>query len=204
MVGRATSGHNSGSGVVSAAFGATAYGYTVHGPKWSNSSTDYRPTTAFLNQSAGYGDSLRTAVSNWNGVADTPFGIYYNSGTNFLVRVGDAPGTAGAVTTRRWYTDTSRYYWYELMVDNVNGYPFYDGTQASSLPSNYYDLKSILRHEPGHVAGLCHSGGSSTRLMFAVVTAGSIRPIDYDAATGDRWIYNRPAAGTAPEEPCIP
>jgi hypothetical protein len=89
------------------------------------------------------------------------------------------------------------------MVDNVDGYPFYDGTQASSLPSNYYDLRSIPRHELGHVVGLCHSGGTTTRLMYAVLTKGVVKPIDYDAATGDRWIYNRGAAGTAPEGVCI-
>lgn len=38
-------------------------------------------------------------------------------------------------------------------------------TGGTPIPSGYYDLKTVLRHELGHGLGLCHSGTPGT-LMY--------------------------------------
>lgn len=74
-------------------------------------------------------------------------------------------------------------YQFRIEVNIGSGYAFYDGTQAPSLPSNFYDLRSIMRHELGHAQGLCHSSNSSY-LMYRAFGTGQIKLVDTDAING--------------------
>ncbi len=81
------------------------------------------------------------------------------------------------------------------------GHAFYDGTQAPSLPSNYYDLRSIIRHELGHAIGLCHSVATSN-LMHVSLLQGNIYNVDNDARDGVSYLYNSAYTGNPPELAC--
>ncbi len=92
---------------------------------------------------------------------------------------------------------------FTVKVNIGSGYAFYDGTQAPSLPPNYFDLASLMRHEFGHSLGLCHSNAAGL-LMFTNLAQGQVYPIDNDAADGDAFIYNPSYNGPGPTGGCIP
>jgi hypothetical protein len=90
---------------------------------------------------------------------------------------------------------------FKVVVNIGSGYGFYDGTQGGTIPSNYYDLQSIMRHELGHAQGLCHSSNSSY-LMYRSFGTGQVKSLDTDAKNGSKYLYLGGYTGPGPEGPC--
>lgn len=210
--------------VIALTVATTAYGYTVRPNKtspysWQYAETYYYLTNSFVSRNSGWDDSILAAATNWNDVSNDPFYFGRDSYANHEVNSGcpsyfdksysDGDGITLANTAIAWNTSTKRYTDFTMTISNcvITGgphpnspIPFYDGTQASSLPSNYMDLKTTLRHELGHVQGVCHTASPTSALMYYNQNYGQLKNIDTDAANGSRWIYNRSAATSNPEQ----
>ncbi len=186
---------------------ASAQAYTVWGPKWPNANATYVIDSSYSNQGPGWDDRATYAVADWNGVTSSPFVFGQMSTSDNHIRALNIANECNdcLAWTRRWnsFWDPNEFIQFIVEVNIGSGYAFYDGTQAPSIPSNYYDLETVMRHELGHALGLCHSGGSGL-LMSPTLPQGVVRPIDNDAANGDAYIYNPDYAGPDPEGGCIP
>jgi len=186
----------------------------------------YYSAHTFWNQGKGWDSTLDSAASTWNATASTAFSFRRDpSGQLFKAECqagmdnywfNDPVGEKDGVTlawTRKQLNSKNEYIDAEVVFSTctISGgpydgrrLPFYDGTQAASLPSNYYDLKSILLHEQGHVIGLCHTAKSS-RAMYYSINFGDSQGLTYNDQAGKRYIYDRASITTAlPEqEKCL-
>lgn len=89
----------------------------------------------------------------------------YRSG--FRIDVNVAPGCPMAIN---WYSGT--------------------GTPGGGQ----FDLRTVLRHEMGHAAGLNHVGGNTNQLMYFQVAAQATKTIGADEINGIDYLYN-PTSG---------
>lgn len=184
-----------------------AQAYTLRGVTWSPANASYVRDTSFNNFGNGWINSMDTAVSDWNSFFQAPFYFWYSSGSGNHVQAGNLGCGSGhnlGQANLAWNTSTNYFTSFTLIVNVACGDPYYDGTQASSIPSNYYDLKSILRHELGHALGLCHSSTYTSLLMYPSRQVGIYYPVDSDAINGDQDIYCATCAVPGPTGGCIP
>lgn len=206
---------------VLAGMGNLSHAYTVNpnatSPyKWDSSKAPYSHDPSFAWENPGWNETSGRAMDAWNNLADNPFYFYYLglSGNNTIFAQcksefdstyddGDGITLAAAYT----WVSNGKFTDYKIVVNTCNitrngklegPTPFYDGTQAPSLPPNYTDLKSVMIHEYGHALGLCHTA-TEGRAMDGTLRAGEIQPIMSNDAIGARYIYNRSSVGTLPE-----
>jgi hypothetical protein len=92
-------------------------------------------------------------------------------------------------------------YYFVVYINTYGGFAFYDGTQSPTLPSNYYDLRTLMRHEIGHGIGLCHTNYGTGYLMSTQIAQGVAIGTDADATDGENHIYNGTSPG--PSGSCI-
>ena len=153
---------------------------------------------------------LRNAIAEWNGVSSGEgwfFWYRYDNAnanrTKALDLRGDSrctvvPGGCLALT----YKYGNPYNRFDVVINVGSGHSFYDGTQSPTLPSNYYDLRTIFRHEFGHAAGICHSGVSSA-VMRPAFSTGSDVVITADDRNALRYLYKPGYTLTSPSGSCI-
>jgi len=179
--------------------------YTVLGKKWPNANAHYSIDASYSNQGPGWNGRANNAINSWNAIGNTPFRFLANGGDgDNHVQAGDPSCSANnppclAGTVR--FTNGNAITQFLVIINVFDGYSFYDGTQAPTIPTNYYDLESATRHELGHALGLCHSARGN--LMAAGFAAGTLYPIDKDSKKGDRFLYNPNYTGVGPEGPCF-
>lgn len=176
--------------------------FTVSGHKWANSSTYYYLDSTYTNQNSGWSGSANTAYTNWNS-ADAYFKYYLgNPSEKIIVTAGSGSCAGGnlANTQPSYAAFTGNIVNVNLKVVVTCGWPFFDGTQNGGvLPANYYDLKSVLRHEIGHAQGLCHSNPGAN-LMYYAYGKAEVKNVDTDAVHGSAYIYS---GLYSPESGCI-
>ena len=175
-----------------------AQAYTVRGNSWRTTNTTF-----------AFDSSFNTAGSRWNAVgtsafnawtsSPTPFSFNYNLMSYNIVQAGTL--SAGALSSNTNYLDSGGYIaQFAIVINTGYGIPFYDGSQSPSIPSNYYDFGTVMRHELGHTQGLCHSG-SISYLMYYKLLTGQQKPLDSDSINGVTYIYG--STPTRPEGSCI-
>jgi len=166
----------------------TASAFTLRAWKWPAESTTYKIDSTYTNSGTGWNSRLSSAISGW---ALTGFSYTQNSSSVNVIKAGSHPqcGAGCAAYTSNWITGgtTTKF---EIVVNTVSGIAFYDGTQGPSIPSNYYDLGTIMRHELGHALGLCHSAAPNSRLMSTILAVATIKSVDTDATNGENNKYN--------------
>jgi predicted Zn-dependent protease len=175
-----------------------AFAYTVHGAKWPNANASYVIDSSYSNNGSGWSARFTGAAGNWNGTG--AFNYYSSISSPNHIKADEDIGTQLAGTRRNVTGSTITSF--ALIVNDYNGYSWYDGTQAPSLPSNYFDLQSVLRHELGHALGLCHSSNTS-RLMYCCISTGQTKSVDSDAIYGAHYLYNYNYYEPAPEGGCL-
>lgn len=178
--------------------------FTVWGPKWTNANASYTLDGSYTSQGSGWANSANTAAVDWNGVTSSPFVFGVNANSSNHVQALNIANQCGncLAWTLKW-NNGNDFTQFTIQVNIGSGYAFYDGTQAGQLPTNYYDLASVMRHEFGHALGLCHSNAAGL-LMFTNLAQGQVYPVDNDAANGDAFIYNPNYNGPGPTGGCIP
>ena len=153
---------------------------------------------------SGWVPSLRDAIAQWNEQSkyynwffwwrydtNNPQYVvtisYQNCGADCLASTERFPGNppdtlANAVTS--------------VAVGNGQGY--WDGVNPPSFPANWYDLRSLLRHEIGHAEGDCHSGISGN-LMYPTIPLYTIKTIQSNDFAGIRYLYYPQSNPNPPE-----
>jgi hypothetical protein len=179
---------------------ASAHAFTVWGPKWPNASATYKMESSYTSQGSGWADSGTAAVASWNSITNAPFWFGSDPGSiNSFTAGSSQPCSNIAGTFRNNSGNNATQFTVEV---NINcGFGFYDGTNAPSLPPNWYDLRSVMRHELGHALGLNHSCTSGL-LMYGGMSPGVVYNIDQDAINGDRYLYDPTYSGPGPEGAC--
>lgn len=175
----------------------TVQAYTLSRRVWSSSSTTYTMDTSYVSQGLGWSTVATSAANDWSSTGLFTFS-QSGSGPNHL-KAQSISGDPNALGITYAYSSGLYRSNFDIVINTCCGYPFYDGSQAPSLPSNYYDLRSILRHEFGHALGLGHSFQSG--LMYESLPRGVIRTIDADAQNGAGYLYNPNYSGPLPEGP---
>jgi hypothetical protein len=181
-----------------------AEAFTVRGPKWNTTTVTYTNDSSFTSQGSGWAGRSDGAAQDWNN-APGPFTFskYSLSGQHVQAQnLSGDPSCGGclAITysnSNCCGTMTS----FNIIVNVGSGYSFYDGTQAPSLPRNYYDLRTVMRHEFGHGMGLCHSSVGG-QLMHVGQAQGEIKVVDTDASNGARYLYESGYSGPGPSGGC--
>lgn len=182
---------------------SVGHAYTLWGPKWPNANPRYVFDDSFKNQNAGWHNTGEAAVNNWNNIGDTPFRFTAvggegenHIGAGFLIS-----GCANLAETSR-IAPFGNFTNFTVVVNVQCDFPFYDGTQAPQIPSNYYSLRTLVLHELGHGMGLCHT--LKPKPVMGFVPVGSIKLLAKDDKQGNRKIYNPNYGGIGPEGDCIP
>jgi hypothetical protein len=175
------------------------YAYTVL-KRWQNNYMSYWFDGSYSN----YGgqrwiDRARDVVYEWN-MAGVNFAFYEISSPNVLKALYMPSCNCTANTVRTWNSN----YLLQAVIQVNTSVPQYDGSQAPTLPSNYYDLRTVLRHEFGHATGLCHSTGTqSPSWLMAYTPLGQVRYVDSDAKNGAMYLYKPGYSGPPPSSSCI-
>jgi|GEM_PF-1562150 len=182
-----------------------ALAFTLSGGRWFQSQTTYVVDQDFANQGTGWTTSVQDATGNLLGwkvniisINHTLFDFNLDSNSSNHIRTATSAECSNpCIMNTLTSTNILGYFLnYTMRINVIQGNAYYDGTQTPTIPSNYYDLDSMLRHEFGHVLGLCHTGTAYT-LMSAGLSPGEIRYVDGDAIQGARRIY---WSGTTPPE----
>jgi hypothetical protein len=176
--------------------GASAY--TLY-YKWSSNNATFTMDSNYTGAGSKWADKGRAAANNWGSAGvNFSFSESWFSG-NHLQAMGISC-TCTAQTIQ--YNNGANMIKYTIQV-NTN-VPHYDGTQSPSLPSNYYDLQSEMRHEFGHGLGLCHTKASGGIYLMEYAPVGQYRYIDTDAKNGAQKHYLPGYSGPGPSGACIP
>lgn len=176
----------------------TVFAYTLSGWKWPNHKATYKITSNFGNQGPGWKQRALDAITNWNAVKSSAFSFESKSSSNNIIDASSQScgNTCLAETTPSYNGSTMTKF--VLKINVYQGFAFYDGSQAPTVPSNYYDLRSTMRHELGHALGLDHSGTGDACLMSTQTRPGVERPLDKDAKDGLLYLYDSKYKGPGP------
>lgn len=195
---------------------STVNAYVVEGRKWSSGNPDYGYDTSISSQNNGaWVGRLSNAVAEWNSISQSNnWAFWYKYDNSSINRVRSAniaavpacasvgPTPCLALTDMYPGSTSTTYSKFILTINTGSGYAFYDGSQASYLPSNYYDLRTVFRHELGHALGLCHANNDSTAVMWYKITIGTVKQIGPDDRNGLRYIYWPGYNSTSPSGDC--
>lgn len=177
-----------------------AQAFTVRGWKFPNESSNYFQESSYTGSGSGWASSGHTAFADWQNVAGFVFGSLFSS-PNRVQAGPDCGSTCLAKTTISANGTTITKF--VTVINKSRGFAFYDGTQSPTIPSNYYDLKTVMRHEIGHGIGICHTNVGSGYLMSTNILKGTVIGVNGDATAAENHIYNG-STTPGPTGSCIP
>lgn len=176
--------------------------FYVTGAKWDSPATSFYPDSNFTSQNGGWNNSAFGAAADWNYAGAFQF-AYTGSQSNIIsagnLGCGDNHALAG---TSGPPPSPGPIPYFTIVMNVYCGDAYYDGTQTPTIPSNYYDLGTVLRHEMGHAIGICHQPDDGNALMYNYVFPGVIKGIDGDASNADNYLYQAGYSGPPPEVGC--
>lgn len=172
-------------------------------PKWPNADPHYIIDSDYTNSGPGWNQMVQNAVASWNSIGNSSlrFKSVGGSGDNHIKTENlgcTSPPNPPVVayTAMNFNSNMTQITKFTVKINTWCGYSFYDGTQAPSIPINYYDLRSIVQHELGHGMGLCHTsvGGA----IMGGISKGQVLQKKLDDSRGDRFLYQAGYGGPGP------
>lgn len=144
---------------------------------------------SFTNRGAAWVSRANEAAQHWTDL--TVFDFIPNSGSANRLRTGNLD--CNTLANMSPVEDALGIYRTSFVITvNVNpGCPsivWYTGT--GTPPMGTYDLRTVLRHEFGHAAGLDHVNGAGTQLMHPTVNQQAVKQIAADDQNGMQFLYN--------------
>jgi hypothetical protein len=170
--------------------------YTVLGTKWAIHATYYVKDASYTSQGTNWASIADRATKLWTTYG--AFGFVLTSSSSNHIQAANIASSCNHCLAKTTVTGNPLNK-FTLVVNIGDGYGFYDGTQGSTIPSNYYDLKSVILHELGHAQGLCHTINPGY-LMWPVIYNGQVMPLDTDATNGSKYLYQSGYNGPGPDQ----
>lgn len=158
---------------------------------WSSPNLTYTIDSSFSSLGSSYVTALNDAISDWNS-SSTLVSFTQNSSSANHIAAANLGSTGGFAQTNTPYPSGTNFRFTQFAL-TVNTYflgTYYVGSRSSTILPNLADLRSILRHELGHAAGLCHTWDNSSTLMWPNTNVGEVKNVDQDARDGVNYIYN--------------
>ena len=153
----------------------SAHAYSVTGQKM-NTQLWFRASQVFADYSR---EQMRLAMVTWNSHIPEYRRVCYNSSTHSLPNIYPqydlecsifkmGATSSGYLANTTWWYNNATGYTYEADININADVPWWYGV------GDYYDLKSVMTHEVGHVVGLGHSG-YSTAVMYSSFSTYEVR-----------------------------
>lgn len=159
----------------------------------------------FEDLSSSMNNQANYAASDWNSQLQNYFSFRKTSSRNDNAVTYEAlTGThkdSLAVTFKSYIPKLDSSGWYPIAKAPVVINTKYSwDTSSNSCATNKYHLRSVLRHEFGHVLGLDHQSSISSACMYPTIGQGVIRSLTSDDINGAKSIYRDLARSTAVSE----
>lgn len=155
---------------------------------WPTTSTTYVLDASFTGRGLDWVARANEAAQHWT--TNTYFDFFSNAGSSNRVQTGSLACDTLAITNSA--EDALGIYRTSFAITvNVSpicNFTWYAGTDTP--PFGQYDLRTVLRHEFGHAAGLRHVTGSEAQLMHPVIRPQTIKQIAVDDQNGMNFLYN--------------
>ena len=170
--------------------------YVVNGWRWPNA----KAVMYFESLSGAHNNQANYAASDWNNALNGLFTFSKSSSnTTNSVKYGTLSGTnknALAITSVSHSSSKDSDGWYKILKAPVTlNSSFSWDTSSNSCSSSKFHLRSVLRHEFGHVLGLNHSGTPSA-CLYPSMSKGEIKTLSSDDIKGGKDIYGDFAKST--------
>jgi hypothetical protein len=139
--------------------------FTVMRDVWPTASTTYRLEASFTSQGQAWIDRAHEAAQHWTN--NTIFDFVHNTGSANRLRTGTLSCNNPTRLAEMAPAEDAQGIYRGSFVITVNtgcsNILWYSGT--GTPPNGRFDLRTVLRHEFGHAAGLHHVQGAESQLM---------------------------------------
>lgn len=171
---------------------ANVQAFTLMPDVFPTNSTTYRLDASYSGLGAAWESRANEAAAHWG--ANTVFSFVSNAGSSSYVRTLNlgCPASGNVTLANMDPGATAPGIYRASFIINVNTscnrITWHTGT--TSPPMGETDLRTVLRHEFGHAAGLHHVQGANNQLMYGTISPGQLKSILADDINGIAFLYN--------------
>jgi len=168
--------------------GMVLFGFEIEGPVWQEGYVVVSPNLGGL-----YNTVVFNCVDVWN--SELHYGDYFvdfsfqSSNTEpYNIRWGERP--LGKLATTHWWSDGNYFDSAWIEVDSTKPWCL-DGSPGP----HEFDLRTVIKHELGHLGGLGDVFDDTSVVMYAHIDSGEVRHIQDDDVEGMACLYGDESNG---------